>query len=179
MVKRSEKGEKMSASWRGVGNLTAREWDTFKAYQDFFEEHGRAPSLREVARIVGVSHERVRQHLIRIVNEGYLIKIGRIGQGVFPREALERILSENRKQEAGMYKNWEEAANKSRMRMAVSEAFWEPVYSKARKKVEMVKVEIIKPMFGDPYVVYAGTSFKIRNASAKECDGKLKWKSYR
>lgn len=78
-----------------------------------------------------------------------------------------------------VFDSWEEAARKSKMKMAVSEPFFEPVYSKTRKKTEMVRVEIIKPLFGDPFVVYATTMFKVRKAAAKECDGVKKWKSYR
>lgn len=81
-----------------VGGLTPGEWETLKVFQEFFEREGRPPSLREASRELGVSYERVRQRLQNVVKLGYLIKVGRIGNGVFPREALERILEQSNRQ---------------------------------------------------------------------------------
>lgn len=73
------------------------------------------------------------------------------------------------------FDSWEEAARDSKMRMAVSGVMLDIyVNGKARKG------EIVMPLRGSPYMVYAGGAIVVHGykPSAKEIDGVRFWKPY-
>lgn len=78
------------------------------------------------------------------------------------------------------YPDWQEPAEKCKQRKAVSKPFDMLLFSKARRKTEVRKVEIIKPLHGDPYLIYAGTGIKVEGekVSAAVCDRVRWWKEY-
>lgn len=69
------------------------------------------------------------------------------------------------------YDNWEDACKHSKWNRAVGEGYI--TYKNAR-----VHVEIIKPLYEDPYIVYYHTGIKIRKATTRETDRIRKWKSW-
>jgi hypothetical protein len=76
------------------------------------------------------------------------------------------------------YSNWEQAARSSRMERAVTKPFNEIIYSKTRRQREVYAVEIVKPLHGDPYMIYSGSGIKVdgRKVTAAECDRQKIWK---
>lgn len=77
------------------------------------------------------------------------------------------------------YQDWQKPAEKSKMRRAISRDMEYPVYSKTRKKTEMRRVQIIKPLHGDPVMVYANTGIQVpQKVSAALCDQVKHWKEY-
>ena len=82
------------------------------------------------------------------------------------------------------YDDWQPAADASKQRKAVSRILSIPLYSKENDKPMMYDVEIIKPLHGDPWMIYKSTGIKVmdgakpRKVTAKECDAAGPWKAY-
>jgi hypothetical protein len=77
------------------------------------------------------------------------------------------------------YPDWQEPAEKCKMRRAISRPMDILIYSKTRKMTEIRRVQIIKPLHGDPWMVYANTGIKIpQKVTAKTCDSIRHWKEY-
>ena len=78
------------------------------------------------------------------------------------------------------YPDWQEPAEQSKQRKAVSRSFNMLLYSKTRATTEVRRVEIVKPLHEDPYLIYAGTGIKVEGekVSAAMCDRIKHWKRY-
>lgn len=78
------------------------------------------------------------------------------------------------------YPDWEEAAENSKQRKAVSYPLEIPHYSKDLQKPVLYRVEIVKPLVGDPYYIFAKTGLRFydEKCTAADCDKVKKWKSY-
>ena len=78
------------------------------------------------------------------------------------------------------FPDWQEAAEKSKQKKAISVPFDFPAYSKSLKKPVIRSLEIVKPLHGDPYFVYAKTGIKFveERCTAGDCDRIKRWKSY-
>lgn len=82
------------------------------------------------------------------------------------------------------YEDWQPAAEASKQRKAVSRRLSVPLYSKTHEKPMMYDVEIVKPLHGDPWMIYAKTGLKVmdgarpRKVTAQECDSAGPWKAY-
>ena len=69
------------------------------------------------------------------------------------------------------YRDWEAAAKASRFRKAVA-TFTLVDGSKKRK------VDVIKPLNGDGWLVFASTGYPIRKATTREIDAQKRWRPY-
>ena len=69
------------------------------------------------------------------------------------------------------YRDWEEAAKKSKWQKAVAKIH---IVHKNR----MIKAEIIKPLYKDPVVVYYHSGVIIRHATSQEMDRITRWKPW-
>jgi len=77
------------------------------------------------------------------------------------------------------YPDWQEPATKSKQKRAVSASFDMVLYSKTRRKAEVRRVEIVKPLHGDPYLIYAGSGIKVEEkVYARDVDKVKIWKAY-
>lgn len=75
------------------------------------------------------------------------------------------------------YDDWQPAAERSRSRKAISDPFDYIVPGEAR----VLKVAIVKPLHGDPVLVYNySPGIKVRNAkiTSRDVDKIRKWKSF-
>jgi hypothetical protein len=76
-----------------------------------------------------------------------------------------------------IYPDWEPAARASRSRLAVSAR-------PTRVEIpggEVLEIRIVKPLFGDPYAIYASSaSIRVRHYSvtAKDVDRITRWKAW-
>lgn len=77
------------------------------------------------------------------------------------------------------YPDWQEAAENSKQRKAVSEPFKRLAHSKELNKTVVYNLEIVKPISGDPYFIYAKTGIRFNDkCTARDCDAVRWWKSY-
>ena len=77
----------------GEGNLTARQAEMKKFIEDYFSEHGYAPSYREIMKKVGIpSLSVVRYNLERLQREGVLERAPRVARGIRPHSAQLRSI---------------------------------------------------------------------------------------
>lgn len=78
------------------------------------------------------------------------------------------------------YDDWQIAAENSKQRKAVSMPFRHRAFSKQLKKMVIYNLEIVKPLHGDPWFIYAKTGIKFagEKCTAAHCDRVRHWKSY-
>ena len=77
------------------------------------------------------------------------------------------------------FPDWEAPAKLSKTQRAISEPFDYTYYSKTFRKVTVYKVEIVKPLYGDPYMVYRGSGIKVPvKVTARMVDSVRAWKVY-
>jgi len=77
----------------GEGNLTARQAEMKKYIEEYFAEHGYAPSYREIMKKVGIpSLSVVRYNLERLQREGILDRDPRVARGIRPHTAQLRSI---------------------------------------------------------------------------------------
>lgn len=78
------------------------------------------------------------------------------------------------------FDDWQEPAEQSHQRKAVSEPFEEVAYSKELRKPVIRRLEIVKPLHGDPYLIYAKTGIKYaeRKCTMKDMNKVKRWKKY-
>jgi len=76
--------------------------------------------------------------------------------------------------------SYEQAARQSKTGRAVSRPFTIPTYRKARGQTELTRVEVIKPLQGEPYLVYAGTNIKVykEKVTPQMVDAIRDWRPY-
>jgi len=75
------------------GNLTVRQAEMKKFIEDYFSEHGYAPSYREIMKKVGIpSLSVVRYNLERLQREGVLERDPRVARGIRPHSAQLRSI---------------------------------------------------------------------------------------
>lgn len=56
--------------------LTPREANIFRAFVLLYKERGYMPTVREVAKHLGISRTRVAQKVVVLLNRGYLRRVG-------------------------------------------------------------------------------------------------------
>jgi hypothetical protein len=77
----------------GEGNLTARQAEMKKFIEEYFSEHGYAPSYREIMKKVGIpSLSVVRYNLERLQREDILDRDPRVARGIRPHTAQLRSI---------------------------------------------------------------------------------------
>ena len=67
--------------------------------------------------------------------------------------------------------HWEEAAKKSKWEKAIGKSW-------IVHRNKLIKVEVIKPLHHDGYIVYYHTGIIIRKATTREVDRIKKWKPW-
>lgn len=69
------------------------------------------------------------------------------------------------------YRDWEEAARKSKHRKAIHTTW---IVHQGRR----VEADLVKPLYGDGYWYYTDTALVIRKATTREVDSVTAWESF-